>query len=49
MKSNTSDAVTCRGSLSTTEKNTRRSDTAAATVFAVARDATNTAYRSSNG
>ena len=49
MKSNTSDAVTSRGSLSTTEKNTRKSDTVASTVFARALDATNTTYRSSNG
>jgi hypothetical protein len=49
MKSNTSDAVTCRGSLSSTEKSTRRSDTVAATVFARALDAKNTTYLSSNG
>ncbi len=41
MKPNTSAATTSTGALATTEKNTRKSDTVAVTVFARQRAATN--------
>ncbi|HEY5011102.1 MAG TPA: hypothetical protein VIK61_00150 [Acidimicrobiia bacterium] len=45
MNSNTSAVLTSAGGRSTTEKNTRRSDTVAITVFGRHRPATNSTYR----